>query len=219
MNSGRERNVNYVIRESRYLTGNNYHDRYDKLDCSIENAKYYTENAEKMSKDERIAASMWATRCVFDRILKRDRYAKKLDPKNQLQILEFLKHEHVIRLFINCSSALRDWDEKWVSTLFYVSGMLVSFPDSTLKAITKLSTVRGNRNEIVSRVKSLTSSEIYNYMIRRLKNAIANRKPLTKAFLDLSGRVEPVVARIHRNLKREEKKIMNKSKTRISRNP
>lgn len=108
------RNVNYEIRESRYLPGGNYHDVVNKLYCSMEQATRYRENAEKMSKDERIAASNWSTRCSFDRILKRDIFARKINTKSERDVLNFLRHEHVVRLFVSCSRKLRYWDDHWV---------------------------------------------------------------------------------------------------------
>jgi hypothetical protein len=214
INSGRERNVNYMIRESKYITGYRYHNAYDKMDCSIENAKYYTEFAPRMSKDERIAASSWSMRCLFDRMLKRDEYMRKLRQDDERQVFDFLKHEHVLRLFINCSSALRDWDSKWTSTLLYMSGMLVSFPDSSFRAVQNMSKNRDDRKFIVSQVKLIRSREIYKYLIKRLRNAISNRKPLSNAFVELAGPVQPVVSNLHRRMMRNEKRVIINSRER-----
>lgn len=217
-NANRERNVNYVIRESRYLVGNEYHSTAFKFDCSIENAKYYTVNANKMSKEERLAASTWAARCMFDRMLKRADFASRLRARNEEDVLKFLKHEHVIRLFATCASTLRDWDETWVSTIFLIGTMLVNVPpDASLKAVRMIARNPHSRARIVQHLNDTSRDALYRHLMTRLRNAIANRKPLSSAFPGLEGLVLPVVANAHRNLQLSQKRVMKKAANRLDR--
>lgn len=213
-----ERNANYVIIESKYLTGENYHNDRFKLDCSIKNFKYLTENADKLKKEERIIASAWAARCLFDRLIERDSYARTLNASSKKKVLSFLTHEHVIRLAVDCAIALRDWDDKWILMLTDVHYMTLNFPNSSLKVMQIIAGSEIERSKISKRVNSLISDPLYVYVLRRLKNAVANRKPLSVAFNILSGPVQPVVSNFHRSITRNNKYKIEDAIRRIRKN-
>lgn len=216
-NGNRERNVNYVIRESHYLVGDRYHDDSHKFDCSIKNAEFYAKNASKMTKEERTTASMWAARCLFDRMLKREEFARKLNARSGAEdVLKFLKHEHVLRLFVSCASILRDWDDRWASTLFLVGTMLVNVPDSSVRAAAAAARTAESRARVIQQIRFLTGERLYVHLMTRLRNAIANRPPLSAAFDRLAGPVRPVVANAHRKEQRNGKSVMMNFEARLS---